>query len=83
MNHWLGLSALWIGWLCLATWSIPSALAAQRPDNSREARAAMVQSEVVGRGIRDPRVIAAMGEVPRHLFLPSEGDRVRPGCVPR
>jgi len=32
----------------------------------------MVQSEVVGRGIRDPRVIAAMGEVPRHLFLPTE-----------
>jgi protein-L-isoaspartate(D-aspartate) O-methyltransferase len=77
LNRWLGPSALWIGWwslatLSLATLSSPSAQAAQRPDNSREARAAMVQSEVVGRGIRDPRVIAAMGEVPRHLFLPAE-----------
>ena len=49
-----------------------SAQAAQRPDDSREARAAMVQREVVGRGIRDSRVVAAMGEVPRHLFLPAE-----------
>jgi protein-L-isoaspartate(D-aspartate) O-methyltransferase len=30
----------------------------------------MVQEEVIGRGIRDPRVIEAMLKVPRHLFLP-------------
>lgn len=29
----------------------------------------MVEEQVIGKGITDPRVIAAMGEVPRHLFL--------------
>jgi protein-L-isoaspartate(D-aspartate) O-methyltransferase len=31
----------------------------------------MVQSEVTGRGIRDPQVVRAMAEVPRHLFVPA------------
>jgi protein-L-isoaspartate(D-aspartate) O-methyltransferase len=30
----------------------------------------MVQSEVIGRGIRSPRVVRAVAEVPRHLFVP-------------
>ena len=34
-----------------------------------ERRRRMVESSVTGRGIRDPRVIAAMLEVPRHRFL--------------
>ncbi len=29
----------------------------------------MVQEQLVARGIADPRVLAAMGEVPRHLFV--------------
>jgi protein-L-isoaspartate(D-aspartate) O-methyltransferase len=29
----------------------------------------MVEDQLVGRGIRDPRVLAAMAEVPRHLFV--------------
>jgi protein-L-isoaspartate(D-aspartate) O-methyltransferase len=29
----------------------------------------MVQEQLVGRGIKDPRVIQAMREVPRHLFV--------------
>ncbi len=36
------------------------------------ARAQMVQDGIVGWGIADPAVIAAMGVVPRHLFVPSE-----------
>jgi protein-L-isoaspartate(D-aspartate) O-methyltransferase len=32
----------------------------------------MVQKEVVGRGVRDQRVCAAMREVPRHLFVPAD-----------
>ena len=32
----------------------------------------MVQKEVSGRGMRDPRVCAAMQEVPRHLFVPPD-----------
>jgi len=33
------------------------------------ARKRMVQQQLVARGIRDPRVLAAMEEVPRHLFV--------------
>lgn len=34
------------------------------------ARLRMVEEQVKGRGIKDPRVIAAMEEIPRHLFVP-------------
>ena len=33
------------------------------------ARKTMVQRQLVGRGVRDPRVLAAMEEVPRHFFV--------------
>jgi len=33
------------------------------------ARARMVLEQIAGRGVSDPRVLAAMGQVPRHLFL--------------
>ncbi len=33
------------------------------------ARAAMVETQLRRRGIRDPRVLAAMGKVPRHEFV--------------
>ena len=32
-------------------------------------RARMVETQIVSRGVRDPRVLAAMREVPRHLFV--------------
>lgn len=35
-------------------------------------RAAMVAAQIESRGIRDPRVLAAMHRVPRHLFVPQE-----------
>ncbi|HYM84186.1 MAG TPA: protein-L-isoaspartate(D-aspartate) O-methyltransferase [Candidatus Dormibacteraeota bacterium] len=38
--------------------------------SSATARATMVERQLRGRGIRDPRVLAAMGEVPREAFLP-------------
>lgn len=34
------------------------------------ARETMVREQIAGRGIRDPRVIAALRQVPRHLFIP-------------
>lgn len=37
-----------------------------------EARLRMVERQLVGRGIRDPRVLAAMARVPRHEFVPLE-----------
>jgi protein-L-isoaspartate(D-aspartate) O-methyltransferase len=37
------------------------------------ARARMVETQIAARGVRDPRVLAAMRKVPRHLFVnPSE-----------
>jgi protein-L-isoaspartate(D-aspartate) O-methyltransferase len=37
-----------------------------------QARERMVQEQLVSRGINDPRVLRAMANVPRHLFLESE-----------
>ena len=37
------------------------------PDAVRRAR--MVDSQIVARGVRDPRVLAAMRKVPRHEFV--------------
>ncbi len=34
-------------------------------------RTQMVETQIEGRGIRDPRVLAAMRKVPRHLFVPA------------
>jgi protein-L-isoaspartate(D-aspartate) O-methyltransferase len=39
------------------------------PDPDAERRARMVETQIVARGVRDPRVLAAMREVPRHLFV--------------
>jgi protein-L-isoaspartate(D-aspartate) O-methyltransferase len=38
-------------------------------DEYRQARERFVHDEIEGRGIRDPRVLAAMRKVPRHLFV--------------
>lgn len=37
-----------------------------------ELRRRMVERQLRARGIRDPRVLAAMAEIPRELFLPEE-----------
>ena len=45
----------------------------RRDDQERELahqRELMVERYVAGRGVRDPRVLQAMREVPRHLFVP-------------
>ena len=35
----------------------------------------MVEEQIAGRDIRDQRLLAAMREVPRHLFVPDEHRR--------
>ena len=40
------------------------------PDAWSEARATMVREQIAGRGIRDPRVLAALARVPRHELVP-------------
>jgi protein-L-isoaspartate(D-aspartate) O-methyltransferase len=49
--------------------AVKSAPTASDADGARRAR--MVESQIVARGIRDPRVLDAMRAVPRHLFVDS------------
>jgi len=39
-------------------------------DNYVQARRRMVEEQIAARGVRDPRVLAAMIAVPRHVFVP-------------
>lgn len=39
----------------------------------QDARERMVETQIVARGVTDPRVLTAMRAVPRHLFVPDEG----------
>jgi protein-L-isoaspartate(D-aspartate) O-methyltransferase len=45
---------------------------AEDPSEVRQARNDMVSEQIEYRGITDPRVLAAMREVPRHLFVPQD-----------
>ena len=45
---------------------------ADEASDLRQARVDMVREQIENRGIRDPRVLAAMREVPRHLFVPQK-----------
>jgi protein-L-isoaspartate(D-aspartate) O-methyltransferase len=44
---------------------------ARPSDGDAERRARMVETQIVARGVRDPRVLSAMRKVPRHLFVDS------------
>lgn len=46
-------------------------LRAQVPGSLEESRRRMVETQLKGRDITDPRVLAAMGKVPRHRFVPA------------
>ncbi len=45
-------------------------LKAQSPDSFEASRRRMVENQLKGRDITDPRVLAAMAAVPRHRFVP-------------
>ena len=45
---------------------------ASQQDSFVTARTAMVNEQIAGRGVRDARVLAAMRDVPRHLFVPPD-----------
>ena len=52
-----------------------SAVTGQGPEkHHREAQRRMLKTQLIARGIEDPRVLAAMGKVPRHEFV---GERLR------
>ena len=46
-----------------------------RDDGWAAARERMVRDQLVAREVRDPRLLAAMGEVPRHEFVPESERR--------
>ncbi len=49
-----------------------SLLPAARADSWAEARERMVRGQIEARGVRDPRVLAALRAVPRHELIPEE-----------
>src|SRR4249920_3072015 len=48
---------------------------ASRQDEFTADRQGMVVDQIAARDVRDPRVLAAMRDVPRHLFVPPELQR--------
>ena len=50
----------------------PAAKVTPSADSEAVRRARMVETQIVSRGVRDPRVLAAMREVPRHLFVDAD-----------
>jgi protein-L-isoaspartate(D-aspartate) O-methyltransferase len=48
----------------------PAPAPAPPTDGWADLRAHMVQSQIAARGVRDPRVLAALRKVPRHEFVP-------------
>jgi len=40
--------------------------------DDRERRVQMIERQIAARGVRDPRVLEALGDVPRHLFVPDD-----------
>ncbi len=51
---------------------VSTVTATQEADAQRKARDQMVQQQIAARGVRDKRVLKAMREVPRHLFVPPD-----------
>ena len=45
--------------------------APERPRDAQAQRERMVERQIAGRGVQNPRVLEAMRRVPRHLFVPS------------
>ena len=58
--------------LLLSVVILKNTAAASSPDPFASARQLMVARQLEGRDITDPRVLAAMGKVPRHRFVPED-----------
>ena len=58
--------------LVLVSWPRPGATGEIEEAEFARKRDAMVRRHLAARDIRDPKVLAAMGSVPRHRFVPSE-----------
>jgi protein-L-isoaspartate(D-aspartate) O-methyltransferase len=56
--------------LAMAACAMDQATTQERRGTFDERRARMVDDQIRGRGVKDPRVLAAMARVPRHRFVP-------------
>ena len=56
--------------------SCSPATAPQDGEPREQARARMVKEQIEARQVRDPRTLAALRKVPRHLFVPPESERL-------
>jgi protein-L-isoaspartate(D-aspartate) O-methyltransferase len=68
LTSWL----LFLGAACASTRVERDSNGASNAAMVDDARARMVKEQLEARGIRDPRVLAAMREVPRHQFVPAD-----------
>ncbi|MCI0546094.1 MAG: protein-L-isoaspartate(D-aspartate) O-methyltransferase [Candidatus Rokubacteria bacterium] len=64
-----------VGVLALLLAGIADGAPATSADAFAVAREQMVRRQIVARGVRDARVLAALREVPRHRFVPSREER--------
>ncbi len=76
----LALRAILVCGTLLLGGAVPRLLGADEA-TYRDRREAMVRDQIEGEGVRDRRVLQAMREVPRHLFVPPEIRRL--AYVPR
>ncbi|MEO8497032.1 MAG: hypothetical protein ABI614_18325, partial [Planctomycetota bacterium] len=56
--------------IALALCSLPVAVTAQDPEDWTEARQKLVR--VIAEGVKDPRVLQAVADTQRHLFVPED-----------
>ena len=54
----------------VATLAPPAGASGEQPATPEERRRMMVEKQIEARGVKDPRVLAAMRDTPRHLFVP-------------
>lgn len=55
--------------LLLTVLSLPARVLPQSSDTFSKRRQVMTERDIMARGVRDTRVISAMGKIPRHLFV--------------
>jgi protein-L-isoaspartate(D-aspartate) O-methyltransferase len=70
----LALAGCCLAWLSAGSWLVAEA-AGQEERRWVDARMRMVREEVAAAGVTDQRVIAALRDTPRHLFVPSTQQR--------
>jgi protein-L-isoaspartate(D-aspartate) O-methyltransferase len=67
--RWLLPASVLLASACGGTDTVAGKAAEAPADSETAKRIRMVETQVAARGVRDPRVLAAMREVPRHLFV--------------